>query len=305
LRTVLPRYRRDLIRPDLVRGLDICLQGALRDDLMTGIWSEHVSDDELWDAIVACGPWLNPFAPLGALDITLGRQHDDCYRAFAEEAVKKLVQEEFPRADGIDIYELLPLWATLVLNSINGLEGGVLCPSCWKRMRAWMQAGILVRRMQNVTFELESFRKWVEGNQALAGVYANILDLRHEPKWRAAEMSPRALHGEVIGRLVLLHERHKTTGRRVLGSDGIGEAVVRLTDQGSLGWTLPSPLDGHHRPADTGMNRPSKDDIEKFAADLTHEPDASIRSTFAYLSQRYDLGENLRVRMREMIGAMA
>jgi hypothetical protein len=71
--------------------------------------------------------------------------------------------------------------------------------------------------------------------------------------------------------------------------------------QGSLGWALPGPLDGHCRLAETGRNGLSEDDREKFIEDFAHAPDAAILSTFAYLAQRYDLGEELLVRMREMI----
>jgi hypothetical protein len=226
-RSVLPQYRKDLVRRDLVCGLDICLQGALRDDLMPGPWTEHLNDDELWDALVACDPWCNPFALLGGLDIALGRQHDERYRTFAEEAVRNLVQEKFPRADGIDVYELLPLWADLVLNRINNLEDGVLHPPCWKRMSAWMQAGFLSRLMQSISLELESFREGVQANLTLAGEYAKALDLRHEPMYRAAELSSRALREEVIGRLVILHERYKASGRIVPGEDAIRGALMR------------------------------------------------------------------------------
>jgi hypothetical protein len=119
-------------------------------------------------------------------------------------------------------------------------------------------------------------------------------------------MSPRALHEGVIGRLVLLHERHNAAGRPVPGSDDILEAVARLADHGSpLGWVLPGPLDAHRRPAETGMNRLSEDGSEEFSEDLADNPDGSILSTLAYLSQGYDLGEELlapmRERMREMI----
>jgi hypothetical protein len=239
---------------------------------------------------------------LGALDIAIGRQHNERYRTFAEEAVRKLVQEKFPRPDGIDTYELLPLLAELVLNCINGLEGGALRPPCWKRMCAWMQAGFLSRLMQSISVEIESFRKWVQRNQTLAGAYAKLLDLRHEPMYRASEMSPRALHEEVIGRLVLLHERHSAAGRPVPGSNSIRAAVAKLADHGSpLGWALPGPLDAHRRPAEIGMNRLSEDDIEEFAEDLANNPDASILSILAYLSQRYDLSEELLARMREII----
>lgn len=162
-RTVLPQYRKDLIRRDLVRGLDICLQGALRDDLMPGVWTENFHDDELWAALTACDPWCDPFALLGALDIALGRQHDERYQRFAVEAVEKLVQEDLSRPDGMDTYELLPLWAELVLNRINSLEGGALRAPCWKRMCAWMQAGFLLRLTQRFSLELDSFREWVWG----------------------------------------------------------------------------------------------------------------------------------------------
>jgi hypothetical protein len=269
---------------------------------MPGVWTEHVNDDELWEALAACDPWSNPFALLGALDIAIGRQHDERYRTLAEEAVRKLVQEDFPRPDGVDTYELLPLLAALVLNCINGLDGGALRSPCWKRMGAWMQAGFLVRLMQGVTLELESFRQWIWGHRTLAGEYAKVLDLRYEPMYRAVEMSPRALHDEVIGRLVLLHERHKAADRPVPCSDSIRHAVARLIAQGSLGWALPGPLDGHCRPAETGRNRLSEDELEKFAEDLANAPDASMLSTLVYLSQRYDLGEELLVQIREIIG---
>jgi hypothetical protein len=302
LHSALPHYRQGLIRRDLVRGLDISLQGALRDDLMPGGWVAYVNDDELWEALSACDPWSNPFALLGALEIAIGRQHDQRYRTLAEEAVRKLVQEKFPRPDGIDVYELLPLWADLVLNHINSLEGGASRPPCWKRMCAWMQAGFLVRLMQEISFEMESFREWIRGQRTLASEYAEELDLRHEPMYRAAEISPRALREEIISRLIVLHERHRVADRPIPGSDSIRDAVERLTDQGSLGWALPGPLDAHRRPAELGANKMLEDDRVKFAEDLANSQDLAILSTLAYLSQRYDLGEELLERMRETIG---
>jgi hypothetical protein len=305
-RTVLPQYRKDLIRCDLVRGLDMCLQGALRDDLMPGGWTENLTDNELWSALVACNPWRDPFALLGALDIVLGRQHDERYRTFAEEAVKRLLQEEFLRPDGLDTYELLPLLAKLVLNRINVLESGALRRPFWKRMCAWMQAGFLLRVTLHLNLDLAGFREWVLENLTLAGEYATMLDFRHEPMYRTAEMSSRALREEIIGRLVLLRKRHKDAGRLVPGSDTIDEAVSKLAEHGSpLGWALPGPLDGHRRPADTGANKPSEDDVKKVEEELANNPAAPVLSTLAYLSQYFDLGERLLARMREAITRIA
>jgi hypothetical protein len=72
-----------------------------------------------------------------------------------------------------------------------------------------------------------------------------------------------------------------------------------------LGWAMPGPLDGHCRPAEIGKNRLSEHHIEKLAQPLANDPDASCLSTLAYLSQHYDLGEELLVRIREMIGRSA
>jgi hypothetical protein len=64
-------------------------------------------------------------------------------------------------------------------------------------------------------------------------------------------------------------------------------------------------LDGHYRLARIGKNRLSEDHIEKFAEALANAPDASRLSPLAYLAQHCDLGEELLVRIREMIGRSA
>ena len=138
-----------------------------------------------------------------------------------------------------------------------------------------VDAGRLSRRaLHNVSVStLESLREWARQNQTPAGVYAKMLDLRHEPMYRAAEMSRRALREEIIGRLVLVRERHKTAGRLVSGSDSIDAAVSRLAEESlPLSWMLPGPLDGHHRPAETGTRRLPEDDIERAAEELVSNP---------------------------------
>jgi hypothetical protein len=305
-RTVLPRYRMNLICRDLVRGLDICLQGALRDDLMPGAWTAHLNDDELWEALAACNPWRDPFALLGALDIALGRQHNERYQHFAEDAVNKLVQETFPRPDGIDVYELMPLLAELVLNRINTLEGGALLPPCWKRMCAWMQAGFLVGVTQRFRLALEAVGEWVQRNQTPAGVYAKMLDLRHEPMYRAAEMSRRAFREEILGRLVAVRERHQAAGRLVPGSASIDETISKLAEHSlPLSWMLPGPLEGHYRPADTGTRRLPEEDVARATEALIANPATPVLSLLAHLSQHFDLGDALLVRIRGAITQIA
>ena len=127
--------------------------------------------------MVECDPMRDPFSLLGALDIALYRQQDERFLAFAEEAVAKLTLDTFPRPDGVDTYKMLPLLAGLVLNRLNTMEGGALLLPYWKRMCAWMQAGLIVRMIRSYEFDLEVFNVWIECSKTIAGAYAEILGL--------------------------------------------------------------------------------------------------------------------------------
>jgi hypothetical protein len=196
--------------------------------------------------------------------------------------------------------------AELVLNRINTLEGGALLPPCWKRMCAWMQAGFLVGVTQRFRLALEAVGEWAQRNQTPAGMYAKMLDLRHEPMYRATEMSRRALREEIIGRLVLLRARHKAAGRMIPGAGHVDAAVSRLAEHSlPLSWLLPGPLDGHYRPADTGTRRLPEDDIARATEALATDPATPVLSLLAHLSQHFDLGDALLVRIRRAIAQIA
>ena len=299
--SVLPSYRKALIQRSIEDGLDVCLQGALRDDLMPGVWTRGYSDDELWDSLEVCDPFRDSFALLGALDIALWRQKDERYGSFAEKAVIMLVKDEFPRPDGIDVYELLPMLAGLILNRINVIEGGALRPPYWKRMCAWMQSGFLIRQTQNLSLDLESLKNWISANMTQAGNFACLLDLQQEPMFQATEMSQSSFRKEILGRLYIARNRHKEDGRDIPKSDDIDDAISRLKDQGSpLGWALPGPLEGHLRPVEKGVKLP-EEGIKQFSEDLFSDQAERVLSTLTYLSQIYDLGEELLAKVREVI----
>ena len=60
LSVVLPTYRQRLLQRNLLKGLEICLLGALRDDLMPAAWASHVSDDDMWQALQSIDTLLTP-----------------------------------------------------------------------------------------------------------------------------------------------------------------------------------------------------------------------------------------------------
>ena len=292
----LTAYRKELLRRDLKHGLDICLLGALRDDISPGVWTEHVADDDLWNAMMACDIVQDPFSLLGALDIALGRQHDERYRVFADGAVSKLLTEEFRRPDGNNTYELITLLANLVLNHINTLEGSTLRAPYWKRMCAWMQAGFLARLTISLNLDLKELSKWVHDKMTVAGGYVVILDLRHEPMYRAAEMSSSTFREEIIGRLAILSSRHHSAGRPIPRADEIDQAVSRLADQGSpLGWALPGPLEGHRRPAEVEGRTTTGGIAEQIRESFAPGVSEWKWTNLSYLSQYFVFDEELLV----------
>jgi hypothetical protein len=296
--SVLPEHRKGLLRRNVGRGLEICLFGALRDDLCPGTWLEEVSDDDLWEELEACQPQLEPFSLLGALDIALYRQYDERFRDFAEEAIAKLTAEQFQDADGFDLYQLLPSVAQFALNRIHSIDNGVLQAPFWKRMCAWMQANQVVRMLILLGVDFAKLRSQLESNLLSAGRYANLLDLRREPMYQAGELSPLSLQREIVHRLLHLEVRHSAADRVIPHVDKIGEAAARLAERSGLPlfWAFPGPLEGHRRPEEAGslLEENHKERLWKLSPDL-------LLSNLIYLSQLFHLDDETRSLFREMI----
>ena len=299
--STLPNYRKRLLNRDFVKGLDVCLQGALKDELMPGVWISGYSDDEVWNGMQACDPLRDPIVLLGALDIAVLRQADARFKAFAEDAVETLLKDDFLREDHIDVYEFLPSLAGLVLNHINVLEKGTSKPPYWKRMCAWMQAGFIMRQTQRLKLDYEGVKGWISSNITQAGNFVNLLDLRMEPMYQALYMSKSSFRAEILGRLHIACLRHNENGTSMPKSDKIDCAISMLEENGSpLGWALPGPLDGYSRPAERGT-KISEDMAKELSEGLVSDKAEKFLSVFTYLSQIYDLGENLLERIRDII----
>jgi hypothetical protein len=288
---VLPTYRQQLLKRNLARGLEICLLGALRDDLMPGAWTSNISDDEMWSALEAIEARTNPFVALGMLDIALARQHNNRYKALADELVAMLGQDQLPRPDGVDGYEILPLFAQLTLDHINVLEDGALRAPFWKRLCAWMQAGLILQTLSQIPIKIEELRGWIQVNRDMAGTYAQMIDLHREPMYLAGQFSQPSLRGEVISRLLILRARHEAAGHSVPRSEDIDAAITRLSGQGSpLGWAMPGPLEGHQLPAEQHTRQLSEAHVVAVLEELSKDPYGAIWSKLAYFSQSLDLG---------------
>lgn len=299
LRDVLPKYRRQLLDRDLAQGLQICLQGALRDDLSPGAWTADLPDEALWVALESCESDDNPFVLLGALDVALYNPRESRYVALAKRAIDSLVQESLRRPDAVDVYELMPLLAELTLHKLNTQERGVVRAPSWKRMCAWMHAGVVTRAMARSALNWTDFREWASDQLSLAGHYAGLLDLRREPMYRAMEMSAERLRHEVLGRLVGLKRRFEAAGRTIPNGEKLVQLLSSVDPRSLLDWSAPGPLEGHRRPAQMSDRRIREDDATRLIADLGSE--VAFLSTLAHLSQTFDLGDNLLAHARAMV----
>ena len=263
-REVLIPYRKDLLARNLAGGLDICCLGALSDDLTPGEWVCDIDNDAVWSALSSCHVQSNPFSLLGALDISLYRLDDERFRELAEKAVPQLTDEDFGQQDGDDIYGLLQVIYALVLNRINLLKNGAKHPGYWKRMSAWMQAGLIVRAMTEPpvsTFakDTTTVQQWASSNMIMAGFYADFMDARIEPMLVANRMPQRDLKNEILGRLDILRLRHNAADREFPKSERMNHQLAQEAESGRNPlWDFPGPLEGHKRPS-----RPFPKDFSK------------------------------------------
>ena len=251
---VLVPHRKALLNRNLETGLDICCLGALRDDLTPGQWVASIDDDAIWNALSSSHAESNPFSLLGALDVALYRQGDRRFREFSAEAVAKLLDERLGQQNGTDVYRLLKILADFVLNRINLLQTGPNYPGYWKRMCAWMQAGLIARSFTRSTrpVDVDALQQWTHSNMVAAGDYAGLVDARKEPMLFAERITPQALRNEILGRLHILKSRHENEGCQVPRSRDINHAVARVAGRGQ-GFNVayfPGPLEGHRRPTE-------------------------------------------------------
>ena len=252
LHDVLVPYRKAQLKRDLMRGIDICCLGALRDDLCPGEWVEYFDHDSVWEALSACDAGGAPFSLLGALDIALHRQDDERFREFAQQAVAKLCDDGLGHPKGVDVYRLLWLLMQISFNHIHLVKGCTKQPGFWKRMSAWMQAQFVARALMKASgsIDVNRMNEWFESNLVLVGAHAELVDARQEPMLvLTRRMSAVDVRSEVIGRLAVLKSRHEHEGRLVPLAEEIDSALKRAHERGEgLKCFFPGPLEGHRRP---------------------------------------------------------
>ena len=240
-------YRKTLLKRDLKRGLEICCLGALRDDLSPGQWLCSFDDDSVWNAVEAISVKASPFGLLGLLDVALYRLHDERFRKLASEAIQQLCSDQGGELTSTDSYRFFLSLVLLALNRLSLLDGGSNAPGYWKRMSAYMQAGIVTSASPVMDGDLiESFSNWAVQQQRIQGEYSALIGARIEPMWIVNRANTQLLRAEVLGRLDLLHRRHEAQGREVPNWERVREVIAQSEKSGDKYLLyFPGPLEGH------------------------------------------------------------
>lgn len=247
VRDVLIPYRRTLLERNLAQGLQICLLGALRDDLSPGEWTRSADREGIWGVLSSGLPTRTPFWLLGALDTALYHLEDPRFREFAAEAVGMLLDENLKRDEAPDIYEVFGVFRDVIRTGVAPIEGFYGRPPYWRRVCVLMQAGLICHLTpSSARPNLAALRDWTEKNQSAAAYITEMAGLSDDPVRLPEPTSVALIRAEVLARLNLMQKRHQGNGRALPRGDRI---APELAASGLLGPSMttgfPGPLDRH------------------------------------------------------------
>ena len=259
---ILVPYRLELLKRDLDAGLEICLLGALRDDLCPGSWLTEADDDAVWDALEKHRGSNNPFVLIAGIDVAAYRQRDSRFRQFSEDAIASLSKAISGEGADHDYQTLASSLCDFVLNRINSVRGCAVRPGYWKRMSAWMQAGRIVDAFSGsaASIDTKGFHDWAAHIMEPAGLLAGFADLRAEPMWPPGRATLDVWKDEIVGRLCILRGRHDEAGREVPGWNSVSEELSEAIEEWKRGaLSFPGPLEGHRRPLEDVPDRVARE----------------------------------------------
>ena len=304
IRDQLVPYRKGLIEADLRTGLDICCLGALWDDLSLGAWLSGIDDETVWNAVTSMPVRGNPIALLAVLDVALYRAGDDRFRRLADDTIGMLLDDHLGLPANCDPYRLFEVLADFELNRLALVEGAANYPGFWRRMCAWMQAGLIIRTAVGCSAvpEVGHLEEWCKRQMVPAGSLRRLADCRAEPEMLGPMRSIGSLRHEVLARLGRLKERHERAGRGLPKSTEIESALswVGLDGPGPTS-AVPGPAAMHLQPREPIPDGFSGMLDKDWAGDRPTEE----LTLAAHLSQCFVLRDSQLEKVREAVASIA
>ena len=160
----------------------------------------------------------------------------------------------------------------LSLYHLRRIDGMMMQPPYWHRLCAFTQAGLLIRLMDDLTFDPSEMTQSLESTRLVSDGLADILALRSEPTWRLGHLTREDLQAVVIGRLKMLESHEEMEGRQFPHSEILNRRIETFMAEGISPFS-PGPLEGGVRPIDRQSERTLPDKpVSELTAMLNDAP---------------------------------
>lgn len=296
----LRRHREAMLRENLVGGIDLCCLGFLREDLHL---SERLNDIEprlLMEIINGFRPFADPYTALACFDIAIRRSNDDAeFLELAGECIERLCEKEFLSTSQNDVYELLPHVVSMLENRLSIMPIICVQPPYWRKLAAWMHAGVIIRCMDELEFDKQELIAWLKAQEVFEGTAKRIMDLRVEPRAPELVGGSFSLRAEMIGRLRGLTSGDGYSDRKGKIYQEFQQTVLEGLKEVKITAFLPGPLEGHLKldALDPGraLTPELREDLEKlYDADLSQARWGMPRNTALFFWVNDDIATGLK-----------
>ena len=268
-----------------------------------GLWLEGIDDETVLSAVQLIPVEGNPIALLGILDVVLHRVGDERFRNIAERTTETLLDESIGFPKGYDGYRFLEILVDFEMNRVGLVEGAGKCPGFWRRMSAWMQAGLIVRNSfaSGSLPQVDRLERWCRDRMAPPGSLLRLADCRYEPTVLGHMPRIGRLRYEVLLRLGMLKERHEAAGRKIPMGHEVEAALSEVRHDASKAlWAARGPAELHLLP-----DSPMSDKVaEMLAKSWDSDDPANTLAVLAGISQLFMLGSGERARVRSFLEQM-
>lgn len=242
----LKRHREALLRDNLRDGIDVCSLGFLRGDLPPTFDFQNIETQTLFEIVNSLRPLRDPYTVLAFFELSVWRAGEDQnFLGLAKETIAKLISSKFLSTAKNDVYQLLPRVVAMVENRLAIMPTACIQPPYWRKIAAWMHAGIIVRCMDDLEFEEEQIFSWLEAQEVFEGTVKRMIDLQLEPRSPELIGGSFSLYAEMIGRLKGLANLKGKDGIDSELLDEFEEVIDERLSEVSIKAFLPGPLEGH------------------------------------------------------------
>ncbi|VWC31670.1 hypothetical protein BLA23254_06386 [Burkholderia lata] len=275
---VLLPYRRKLLERDLRHGLRVSLYGFLHPTLAPSRLVEHVGDEELWMVLKDMGKLNDPYSILGLTELALRRSADERFMKMAGDCIVSLCVE----SEAYDqMYIAAAQFAKVALSELQTIEGAAAFRPYWKRMAAWMQAGVVLQGYSGFRFNLETLDAWAHHHLQPTSDMVEIVDFYQDPMVANGLTTPEACRSNVLRLLASIADEVAAAEQSIPNADVLHQALERQREQSRAAFFFSSPCWG---PADRKVNDLSDSDKEFVRAELEKDCTTVVWTTLGVLA---------------------